>query len=105
MSTKGFSDLSRKLGQLADNARALGEAKSASLTDILTPQFISNHTRFQGAEEFFGASGFKIESQADFEAISEEKFDDFVRSVSSFTSWREMLNTAGAAWAKKKLGL
>lgn len=28
-----------------------------------------------------------------------------LRLVSSFASWREMLNTAGAAWAKRKLGL
>ena len=105
MSTKGFSDLSKKLGQLADNARALGDTKSASLTDILNPKFISGHTRFQTADEFFEASGFKLESQADFEAIPEDRLDAFVRSVSSFSSWREMLNTAGAAWAKKKLGL
>jgi hypothetical protein len=105
MSTKGFSDLSKKLKQLAQNARALGDTKSASLTDILTPQFMSGNTRFQTAGEFFEASGFKIESQADFEALPEDKLDAFTRSVSSFAAWREMLNAAGAAWAKKKLGL
>jgi hypothetical protein len=104
MATKGFGDLSKKLNQLADNARALGDTKSASLTEILTPQFMSSHTRYQTANEFFEASGFKVDSQADFEAIPEDKLDAFVRSASSFSSWRELLNTAGAAWAKKKLG-
>lgn len=105
MATKGFGDLSKKLNQLANNARALGNTKSASLTDILTPQFMSSHTRFQTANEFFEASGFKVDSQADFEAIPEDQLDAFVQSSSSFTSWRELLNTAGAVWAKKKLGL
>ncbi len=105
MATNGFDDLSKKLNQLAENARALGDTKSASLTEILTPQFVATHTRFQTADEFFEASGFKIDSQADFEAIPIEKLDDFVRASSSFVSWRELLNAAGAAWAKKNLGL
>ena len=105
METKGFGNLSKKLNQLANNARALGDTRSASLTDILTPQFMSNHTRFHTAKEFFEASGFKVDSQADFEAIPEDQIDAFVRSSTSFTSWRELLNTAAAVWAKKKLGL
>ena len=104
MGIKGLDDLSKKLDQLANNARDLGNTSSASLTDILTPEFLSRHTRFANADEFFEASGFDVSDQAAFEAIPEDKFDAFVRSVSSFSSWREMLNSAGAEWAKRKLG-
>lgn len=105
MPIKGFDDLSKKLDQLANNAKDLGNTKSASLKDILTPEFISQHTKFASADEFFEASGFDVSTQAAFEAIPEDQLDAFVRSVSSFGSWREMLNLAGAAWAKRKLGL
>lgn len=104
MANKDLNSLSKKLGQLANNARDLGNTKSASLTEILTPEFISRHTSFSNAEEFFEASGFDVSSQTAFEAVPEDEFDKFVSSVSSFSSWREMLNSAGAEWAKRKLG-
>lgn len=105
MPAKGFDDLSKKLNRLANNARDLGNTKSASLTDILTPEFIAQHTKFSSADELFEASGFDVSSQTAFEAIPEDQLDTFISSVSSFSSWREMLNSAGAAWAKRKLGL
>jgi hypothetical protein len=104
MPIKGLDDLSKKLERLASNAKSLGDTKSASLTDILTPEFICAHTKFDSADEFFEASGFDLSSQASFEAIPEDQLDAFVSSASSFGSWREMLNSAGAAWTKRKLG-
>jgi hypothetical protein len=53
----------------------------------------------------FERSGFKVESQEDFAAIPDEPWDDFIRSNTSFFNWREMLQAAGAAWAKSKLDL
>jgi hypothetical protein len=105
MPIKGLGDLSKKLDQLTKNAKDLGDTKLASLTDILTPAFISQHTRFAGVDELFEAGGFNVNSQSDFEAIPEEKLSAFIRSESSFGSWQEMLNAAGAVWAKRKLGL
>ena len=50
-------------------------------------------------------SGFKVESQEDFEAIPDDVWDEFIRNNTSFASWKEMLQAAGAAWAKAKLDL
>jgi hypothetical protein len=105
MGLKGLGDLSKKLDQLAENARELGNTSSASLTDILTPDFVSRHTRFANADEFFLASGFDVSSQSAFEAIPQGGLDSFVQSASPFSCWQEMLNAAGAEWAKRKLGL
>jgi len=105
MPIKGLDDLSKTLGKLADNAKELSNTKSASLTEILTPEFISQHTKFASADELFEASGFDVSSQATFETIPEDQLDAFIGSISSFASWREMLNSAGAAWAKRKLSL
>jgi hypothetical protein len=105
MPIKGLDQLSKKLDQLAKNAKELDGTHSVSLTDVLTPAFVSQHTRFADADQLFEASGFNANSQAEFEAIPEDKLDAFIRSESSFGSWKDMLSAAGAAWAKGRLGL
>lgn len=52
----------------------------------------------------FDASGFKVESQEDFAAIPDVEWNEFIRSISSFSDWQTMLGEAGATWAAKKLG-
>ena len=105
MPIKGLDQFSKKLDQLAKNAKELDGTHSVSLTDVLTPAFVSQHTRFADADQLFEASGFNANSQADFEAIPEDKLDVFISSESSFGSWKDLLSAAGAAWAKSKLGL
>jgi hypothetical protein len=105
MSIKGFDDLSNALKELSKNAEELGNAKSASLTEILSPDFIDQNTEFSTADEFFEASGLDVSSQEAFEAVPENELDAFVQSKTKFNSWREMLNAAGALWAQRKLGL
>ncbi len=105
MTVKGFDKFSKKLDELSNNANKLSETKSASMGEILTPEFVSRHTRFSNIDELFKAGGFGAESQAQFEAIPEDQLDAFIRTESPYQSWREMLNAAGAEWAKRKLGL
>jgi hypothetical protein len=100
----GLEELGKKLDELSKNAEELSQTKSAKMGEILSPEFISKYTRFASADEFFSGGGFDVSSQEAFEAIEEEKLDAFIRSESSFTSWRELLNTAGAEWAKRKMG-
>ena len=105
MSVNGFDDLSKRLNELSKNVEELGNTESASLTEILTPEFIDQNTNFSTAEELFEASGFDVASQEAFEAIPENELDAFVESTTNFSSWREMLNAAGSLWAQRKLGL
>lgn len=104
MSVKGLDGLSKKLGQLANNAKELSNTTSVSLTDVLTPEFVAQHTKFADASELFEASGFDMSSQSALEALPERELDKFISSVSPFGTWREMINAAGTAWAKRKLG-
>lgn len=105
MKIEGLDELSKKLDQLSKNASELDGTHNVSMTDILTPSFISKHTRFADADELFEASGFKCDTKEEFEAIPEDKLDEFIRSVSSFESWQDMLGTAVQKWAAKKIGL
>jgi len=53
----------------------------------------------------FNASGLKIESQEDSSAIPDDKWDEFIHSISSFENWKAMLDQAVKDWTVKKLGL
>ena len=104
MEIKGLDKFSRKLDDLARRAKTLDGQHSIPLNELLTPYFISRHTHFNNADELFEASGFKVESQDDFAAIPDAEWDEFIRSISSFPNWQEMLEAAVKEWTTKKLG-
>lgn len=96
MTLKGIEDLKKKL-------QKLDGTKRVPLPEILTPEFISEHTRFASVEEMFNSSDFKIDSVEDFKNIPDDAWDRYISSESSFASWGEMLSAANAIWIKKQL--
>jgi hypothetical protein len=100
----GLDEITKKLEDLANKAGELDGQHRVPMNELLTPEFVSNHTKFANADEMFKASGFKIETQEDFTALPDEQWDEFIRSISSFPGWSAMLGEAGKAWAAKKLG-
>jgi len=102
---QGLNELQQKLRNISQRARELDGTQTLPVTDLITSDFIRSYSRFNSANEMFDASGFKIESKEDFEAIPDEAWDTFIKSNTSFSSWREMLERAGAEWAARKIGL
>jgi hypothetical protein len=100
----GLDEVTKQLNELSRKAESLSGNNSVPLTEMLTPAFVAKHTRFANADEMFAASGFKIETQEDFASIPGEKWNEFIRSISSFADWDAMLGEAGSEWAAKKLG-
>lgn len=107
MQIKGLDEFSKSLKKISDNAKRLEDAgtQSVSLSELMGPEFISARTRFPDVETLFAESGFKIDTPEDFKAIPEEDWDRFIKAETTFSSWKEMLTTAGALWTKKQLGL
>ena len=101
----GLDELSKKLDELASKAGELDGKQDVPMNELLNEAFVSKHTRFANADEMFVASGFKIESQDDFAAVPDDKWDEFIQSVSTFPDWNAMLGEAGTEWTAKKLGL
>jgi hypothetical protein len=101
----GLNELNRKLQDLAKKAQALDGTHNVPISELLTPAFVLKQTRFANADEMFNASGFKIETEQDFAAIPDDKWDEFIRAVSSFSDWQAMLRAASKEWAAKKLGI
>ncbi|MBB3295097.1 hypothetical protein FHT39_003777 [Mitsuaria sp. BK045] len=101
----GLDALTKRLNTLADNAKKLDGTHSVALNELLTPAFVAKHTRFANADELFDGSGFDIKTTEDFKAIPDDKWDEYIRSVSSFPDWASMQAEAGKAWVTKQLGL
>lgn len=100
----GLKEMSKKLDDLANKAEELDGQHSVPIDELFSSSFISKHTSFSNADEMFEASGYKIEKQDDFEAIPDDKWDEFISSISDFPDWQAMLNEAGKEWAAKKIG-
>lgn len=101
----GLDEMTKKLDDLGKKVKALDGEQSVPINELLTPAFVSSHTSFTNAEEMFEASGFAIESQEDFAAIPDDKWDEFIRSVSSFPDWQAMLGEASREWVAGQLRL
>lgn len=102
---EGLDELQRRLEEMANKAKEIEGGHSVPVTDLLTSEFLSDCSAFSTVDEMFGASGFKIESQEDFEAIPDDQWEWFIQQNTSYTSWSEMLQAAGAIWARNKMGL
>jgi len=101
---KGMEELKKQLDDLAQRAERLDGTHSIPVPELLTPSFLAGCSKFASVDEMFQASGFKIESAEDFEAIPKSELDAFIKNNTSFAGWQQMLEAAGAAWTKQQLG-
>lgn len=99
-----FDDALRKLSDLQRRAEALDGTHSVSFPELFNDEFMLRNTDFASIDAMFEASGFNVESAADFEAIPDEAWDQFVRGRTRFTDWAEMRKAAGREWMSRKLG-
>lgn len=72
--------------------------------DIFTNSFMRKYTSVSDFDEFLTTGGFEVNSEEDFEAIPDADMDNHVKKSTKFSSWQEMLSTAGQEYALKKLG-
>jgi hypothetical protein len=102
---EGLDDVVRKLERLSQKAQALDGSHSVPLKDLLTGDFLRLHTsgKCGSLDEWFASSPFKIENQADFQAIPDGPWDEYVRSTTAFLSWRAMLDEAVGAYVKRQV--
>lgn len=91
------------LRRLTRNLESIASKKTVSFAELFTSAFMGRHTQFASFEDLIEASGFKVESTEDFLAIPDEDWDRFIAANTSFRSWKEMQQAAGAAWLKRQI--
>jgi len=100
----GLEQLQKQIDELTKKAEELDGSHSVPIAELLTPDFLADCSVFASVDEMFEASGFKVESPEDFEAIPDEEWEWFIQQNTSYTSWSEMTEAAGVIWAKNKMG-
>lgn len=102
---KGLDEFSKKLEKIENETKKLDGEPSVSFNDLFSQAFLSKHTRFKDVTEMLAESGFKVESQEDFDSIPEKELDAFVSKESKFKTMKEMAQAATADYVQRKLGL
>ena len=88
------------LRKLKKNAGATNGEQELSLTQLLTPAFLRQHTRFGSVDELFAA--WKIDPLS-FRNLSDDDQDRLTRAVTKFPTWKALLQDAGKDFANKQL--
>jgi hypothetical protein len=105
MKINGLDKLQKNLNELATKVKNLNGKHNVPLSELLNDSFISSCSSFSNLDDLFKTSGFKVESQEDFDAIPDDEWDSFISSNTSFNNWQDMLQAAAAEWTKKRIGL
>ncbi|QHT45577.1 hypothetical protein M662_03290 [Bacillus sp. SB49] len=100
----GFDDFEKIIQQMEKGANELENTKSVSFDELFHDGFMKKYTSYSTISEFFNQSPFGIEEDKDFDNIDENELDKYVSENSSFCSWNQMLEEAGAEYSWKKLG-
>ena len=98
-----FEKLSKKLSKLTDNAKELEQTSSIPLENLLTSTFLKKYTSLDSLELFIKDSPFTDVSFSNFENISEIELDNYVRTISSFSTWSDFIKTACSEYVRNKL--
>jgi hypothetical protein len=99
----GLDEFRRKLERLSRNAQNVNGP--VAFDDLFPPEFMRRYTDFPTIQAMADASGFKIESQEDFEAIPDADWDAFVRSRTRFQTWQDMQAKAGEEYVVRRLNI
>lgn len=83
-----------KLAKTALNQVKELDLANVKLDEVLTDEFISKNTTLQSVKSFIEKSGFNVSSILDFKNLPVDQLDKFVKSISSFGSWKEMIAKA-----------
>jgi hypothetical protein len=96
-----FGNISKSAGDILGKVNFESiKLDDLKLDEILDDDFISKNTTLNSVKSFLEKSGFNISSIVDLKNLPIDKLDGFIKSISSFGSWKEMLEKA----VKGKLG-
>ena len=94
--SKNFKDLEDTFGKLADKAEA--ELDSLTIDKVFTQDFMQRHTDCSDFNSFLSKSGIS----GDINALDPPPLlDEYISMSSSFSSWKEMYNTAMNEYLQK----
>lgn len=103
MKIEGLDGLKRGLDRLQEKVEALHGQHTIPMKDLLTNDFMRLHTKYDSLQAMFDQSPFTVNSQEDFTAIPDDQWDDYIKSHTKFSTWKEMQTQAAQEFVKKQL--
>lgn len=95
----GFDEFERKLGDLERKLDEVDGEHDVPASELFNDDFMRRNTQFQTFQAMCDAGG--VETK---EEIAGDGFSQFIGTHSRFSGWSEMIQAAGAEWAKRKIG-
>ncbi|MGD2115199.1 MAG: hypothetical protein PVG07_09105, partial [Acidobacteriota bacterium] len=99
----GLEEFEKNLDSLSRSLTAVAGEHSIPFNEMFHPRFMARYTSFRSIEEMFSASGYKVESSKDFEAIPDAEWNRFVAEKTRFSTWDDMLGAAAKEWMASKI--
>ena len=101
--SNGLKELQRNLRDLERRVRRLNGEQGVPIDELLTAEFMSLNTRFPTFDSMLNASVWDVSSEADFEAIPDDVWDEYVAVTTDFDDWGNMLAAATQEWTVRQL--
>lgn len=102
---EGFNEFQKTLDGIAKKAEQLDGQHDVPFSELFNDDFINKHTSLSSIQELLDKSGFKIESKEDFNSIPDDQWDTYIKSVTDFDSWEDMMEEAISELVARQLGL
>lgn len=97
----GLDELQRRFKKLENNARELNGTNDIGFDKLFNAKFMAKYTNLSSMNSFLEYLG--IHNQEDFKSFPESKLDVEVAKHTSFSSWKEMLDTATKEYVVSRL--
>ncbi|WP_461205249.1 hypothetical protein [Clostridium sp. DL1XJH146] len=72
--------------------------------EIINDDFVSKFTNLENVQEMIEKSGFDLEKIGDMTNLPLDKVNDYIKKISEFGSWEDLLKEAAGEFMKKKVG-
>lgn len=104
MSKNGFDNAINYLNDMKKKSEQLSKKDELTFAELFTSKFMIHNTNFNTLEKFLESGKFNASTNESFNAIPEDKLDEFISSNSKFSSWDDMLSSATEEYISKQLG-
>ena len=101
----GFDDFKKHIEKLQENVKELEGQHNIPFDEFFPASFMLNYTDSSSIEELLQKGNFVIESQEDFEKISEDTMNSFIAMHTSFLTWNQMFTKASEEWLVRRLDI
>lgn len=100
----GLDKLQKDLKNMEKAAKELEGTQTVPFSVLFNDSFMLKYTKFNNLDELFENSAFEVETDEDFAKIPDLEWDNYIKEVTNFDNWEEMMSKAAEIYTLKKLG-